>query len=128
MIQFEMRFPYYILETNSLNEIAKLQAHDIHVDLPFLEPDTGTSAVSCIYRAQFSLVIYGLSNWRWVAHSFDNRPLNGRFDLAEETYSYEHLQEGPIAADIMDTNTPIQDPQVYLLYILRARLDRKFKE
>ncbi|KAF2181077.1 hypothetical protein K469DRAFT_590492 [Zopfia rhizophila CBS 207.26] len=88
-----------------------------------------------MYEAQISLVICGPDEKRWVGYAFVDRYFNGE-DLEEDDFSYDGVQEDPIATDFeVDTNLPIIDanlpkwnPREYFLNIVEFRMAQVLKE
>ncbi len=96
------------------------------MNLSFLQTKTSTSKddkVYNIYREQFSLVIAGYNDRRWVAYAFQNRAFDNK-DLDDEIYrDYEGFQEDPIASNgRVDANNPIWSPREYFALTFEYRL------
>ena len=82
-----------------------------------------------------SLVIYGISDRRWVVYAFDNDDLRDNDleveDLEDENPRYKlgYFQEDPIASDgKVDANLPIWNPREYFLLIFQVRMGRILQE
>ena len=78
-----------------------------------------------MHQSHISLVMYGLSDRRWVAYAFDKNTFDDK-DLEDEIYSYEKFHEDPIAK--VDADLPIWDPREYFLLIFKTRMYQVLKE
>jgi len=98
------------------------------MNLSFLQTKASTSKDNKVYnihRAQFSLVISGYNERRWVAYAFENNTFdNVDLELEDEIYRcYEGFQADPIASDgLVDANNPIWSPREYFALIFEYRL------
>jgi hypothetical protein len=97
-------------------------------DLSFLKvpsPKSHNERKYGIYKAQISLVISGSDDRRWVAYAFVDTDFDSKELGNNEDFSYEGVQEDPIASDDkIDANRPIWSPREYFLMIVETRMDQ----
>jgi len=107
-------------------------------DLSFLNiqaPKSQGKRQYSMYEAQISLVICGPDEQHWDAYAFVDRYFDGE-GLEEDDFSYDGLQEDPIASDLeidtnlplVDANLPIWNPREYFLNIVEIRMAQVLKE
>ena len=108
-------------------------------DLSFLNIQTPKSQGKrqyCMYEAQISLVICGPDEKHWDAYAFVDRYFDGEDLLEEDDFSYDGVQEDPIASDlendpnlpIIDANLPKWNAREYFLDIVEFRMAQVVKE
>jgi hypothetical protein len=89
------------------------------MDLSFLEiPD---QKKFIMHEAQITFLICGSDDQRWAAYAFDDTRFDEE-DFGDEIFSYEGVQDDPIARGKIDANLPIGDPREYFLMIFDIRL------
>jgi hypothetical protein len=89
------------------------------MDLSFLEiPD---QKKFIMHEAQITFLICGSDDQRWAAYAFDDTHFDEE-DFGDEIFSYEGVQDDPIARGKIDANLPIGDPREYFLMIFDIRL------
>lgn len=135
MFHLEFHLPYFVLKEQKEGHPRQEERTTMQrewIDLSFLESGSSNSPNResyGIYKAHFALTIQGFNNWRWTAFVFDNNHFDERFefDLEEEEFSYDSLQEDLIVSGqdtIHDANKPTRDPRVYFLICLQSRMRR----
>lgn len=106
-------------------------------DLSFLHtPKSKGKRQYSLYEAQISLVICGPDEKHWDAYAFVDRYFDGDDLLGEDDFSYDGVQEDPIASDtenntnlpIVDANLPKWDAREYFLDIVEFRMAQVAKE
>jgi len=80
-----------------------------------------------IHQAQISVSICGSDDQRWVAYSFVDTHFDDN-NLDDEIFSYEGIQDDPIACGKIDANLPIGDPREYFLMIFEIQSNQVRKE
>jgi hypothetical protein len=96
-------------------------------------PETASGKGTYVAQeACFSLTLCGSDHHHYVGYCFDDRDLEDCEELHEMEFSYEDMQEDPIASDyggnILDANRPISDPRAYFLVIFDSRSVHILKE
>lgn len=86
-----------------------------------------------IHETQFSFVICGLDNTRWVAYAFDDSEVDDESGdgLEDNVSSLGGLQEDPTAYnddEVLDADLPLWDPREYFLRIFKSRTAQVLKE
>jgi hypothetical protein len=95
------------------------------MDLSFLEiPD---QKKFIMHEAQITFLICGSDDQRWAAYAFDDTHFDEE-GFGDETFSYEGVQDDPIARGKIDANLPIGDPREYFLMIFDIRLTQVREE
>lgn len=97
------------------------------MDLSFLQTEALKSQGQKygIHHSHISLVMYGLSDRRWVAYAFDQNTFDDK-DLEDEIYPSENFHEDPITK--VDADLPIWDPREYFLLTFKTRMCQVLKE
>lgn len=128
MFQLEIHLPFFVWKEGrprpKSNANTKLKWKDLSfLQLKSLRLRTGKTYGIC--KGQFSLAIYGLNHWRWVAYAFDNNHFAERFenDLDKAEFASPDFQEDLIISGSRyhDANIPLRDPREYYLKVLKSR-------
>lgn len=73
-----------------------------------------------LYKAHFSLMIFGFSNTRWVAYAFENNHFNERMENHLED-THDRRGNDPIVGGGVLQET-VRDPREYFLLVIRNRV------
>lgn len=76
-----------------------------------------------MFEAQFSLVICGSHEARWVAYAFDDTEVDEE-DLCDRISVCDGFHPDPILDDETDADCPIWNPREYFLRTLANRITR----
>lgn len=129
MFQFELHLPYFALkEGRPSPDESGQKRHTDWIDLSFLESGTPNARIYGAYQTQFSLVMYGFSDWQWVVYAFEHNLFDKRFEKDPEEEIEEEdgssSNEDPVIWDGADANLPLEDPRQYFLRVFEARIRR----
>lgn len=80
-----------------------------------------------IQEAQFSLLVCGTDEKRWIAYSFAD-VVDEDHERGEEQYRGEDMEADPIADLEHDASFPIWNPREYFLMIVRIRISQVLRE
>lgn len=129
----EFHIPYFALRSSSPKDYPQTVANSPlreRIDISFLQmkyPNSLCDEKNTIYEAQFSFVICGEDDTRWVAYAFADTALDDD-NLADNGFSDEAFRPDPILPSHLDANLPIWDPRHYFLRILEFRITQLLSE
>lgn len=130
MFQLSFHMPYFVWRAEECDDGRK----DTGTGRPWASPERvsppgwqGKHTGGFISGSQFSCVVTGSDNWRWVSYAFADTyhdgPHAGR-EILEEYYTDSLADEGnckdPATLGQRDADDPIQDPRLYFLVVVRA--------
>ncbi|KAF2194379.1 hypothetical protein K469DRAFT_126254 [Zopfia rhizophila CBS 207.26] len=133
IFQLEFQVPYFALRPlpspkDGSQRVPNGKLRRRWIDISFLEaqsPYPGDEQRYGLAETQFSLLICGSDDWRWVAYSFEDTyfdEIEEEEDLYDGCDPYERFFIDPIASDDhTDANKPIWNPRAYYLAICKAR-------
>ena len=132
MFQLELHLPYLALRQSTKPAGSHAGRKRQCIDLSFLtRPSNSESSQSRykIFEAQFSFVISGWEDSRWVAWSFIDNYFEEEEELLDiDGYPYDRFAEDPISKGEVDQNKPLANPREYFLMILMVRSERILEE
>jgi hypothetical protein len=125
-----LHIPYFALRASPLPKPSPRTA--VHsnpprqwMDLSFLEIQDQKKFI--MHEAQITFLICGSDDQRWAAYAFDDTHFDEDY-FGDGTFSYEGIQDDPIARGKIDANLPIGDPREYFLMIFDIRLTQVREE
>lgn len=127
MFHLEIHLPYFALRQWTVPAHSHVGKKRQFIDLSFLAPRSigGPSQSRYkIFDAQFSFVISGWEDSRWVAWSFVDNYFEKEELLDIDGYPYNAFVEDPIAKGQVDQNNSLANPREYFLMILKVRSEQ----
>lgn len=130
MFQLSFHMPYFVWRIEKCDD----GRGDTANGRPWASPERvsppgwqGKGTGGFISGSQFSCVVTGSDNWRWVSYAFADTyhdgPHEGRETL-QEYYTNSLADEGnckdPATLGERDADDPIQDPRLYFLVVIKA--------
>jgi hypothetical protein len=127
MFQLEFHLQFFAFRTSPPSNDNPLSEW---TDLAFLEmqdPKPLDQRRHGMLEAQFSFVICGCDETRWVAWAFDDTQFDGE-DLSDRISPCKDVHQDPIADDDTDPELPIWSPREYFLNVVERRIARAAME
>jgi hypothetical protein len=141
MFQLVFHIPIYVWrESDKAREDHRLKLNAEHLrqsqDVSFLNWNLKSSVSNFLYEAQFSCLISGTDDWRWVAYCFADT----YFDVADEGKEtaevYHEISEAdqvifaadPLTFGTSDANMSRQTPREYFLLVFQIRMSHVKRE
>ncbi|EOA80921.1 hypothetical protein ACJQWK_09732 [Exserohilum turcicum] len=127
VFQLDLHLPYYALRTTPPEKFQRHEKHRTQSDWMDLSPlnDGVADGVKVIHQAQFSLVICGTDNSRWVAYAFEAISFDP--DRGDDTVLPEWRSD-EISMGELDANNPLHDVREYFLNIFLIRAKHVYEE